>query len=280
MKYSAFAKTGKQVSRLGFGAMGLGGTFGKFNQAEGINALLAYLDAGGNFIDTARHYGNSEKIIGKALKQWKGEAPFIASKIKSHGKDNTRWAIPSAVEQTFPKNEIRQNTEESLRIMGVEQIDCMQLHLYWPTWGTGGYWLDELLKLKEEGKIGSIGVSLPDHRCDVALPLVLSGGIDAIQVIINIFDPLALDCLVPACKANNVAVIARCILDEGGLTGTLSNSTTFEDHDFRNSYFDYMPRSLYIERVETQQLHIPPLHGREFEKIHSFGSWFTGQAGD
>jgi aryl-alcohol dehydrogenase-like predicted oxidoreductase len=257
MQYSSFAKTGRKVSRLGFGAMGLGGTFGKFNESEGIGALLNYLESGGNFIDTARHYGNSEEIIGKALKQWKGEPPFIATKIQSHGIDNTRWAIPSNVDETFPKKLIRQNTEDSLRLLGVERIDCMQLHLYWPNWGVKGYWLDELVKLKDEGKIGSIGVSLPDHRCDIGLPLVLSGGIDAVQVIINIFDPLALDCLVPTCKENNVAVIARCILDEGGLTGTLDENTTFEAQDFRNTYFDYMPRKLYIERINQLKKFIP-----------------------
>jgi aryl-alcohol dehydrogenase-like predicted oxidoreductase len=120
-----------------------------------------------------------------------------------------------------------------------------------------GYWLDELVKLKDEGKIGSIGVSLPDHRCDIGLPLVLSGGIDAVQVIINIFDPLALDCLVPACKEHDVAVIARCILDEGGLTGTLDDKSVFEAADFRNTYFDYMPRSIYIERVNKLREFIP-----------------------
>jgi aryl-alcohol dehydrogenase-like predicted oxidoreductase len=46
MQYSIFPKTGRKVSRLGFGAMGLGGTFGNFNETEGIGALLSYLEAG------------------------------------------------------------------------------------------------------------------------------------------------------------------------------------------------------------------------------------------
>jgi methylglyoxal reductase len=144
-----------------------------------------------------------------------------------------------------------------LRDLGVEQIDCMQLHLYWPNWGTSGYWLDELLQLKEEGKIRSIGVSLPDHRADVGIPLIEAGVVDAVQVIINIFDPLAFDCLVPICQHKGVAVIARCILDEGGLTGFLQNEMVFEDTDFRKTYFEELPRQLYIDKVNTLRQFIP-----------------------
>lgn len=257
MIYNPYPATGRSVARLGYGAMGLGGAFGTFDEAEGVRSVLRYLEAGGNFIDTARHYGNSEGILGKALKQWSGETPFIATKIQSHGPDNTRWAIPSPVETTFPKHLIRQNTEESLRLLGVEQIDLLQLHVYWPTWGTSGYWLDELLTLKDEGKIGSIGVSAPDHRADVCLPLILSGHIDAVQVILNIFDPQALDCVVPLAQQNKVAVLARCVLDEGGLTGFLTTDMTFEDHDFRKTFFEEVPREMYIEHVDALRQYIP-----------------------
>ncbi len=257
MQYSIFGKTNKQVSRIGYGAMGLGGAFGTFDEKEGIRSVLKFLEKGGNFIDTARHYGESETILGKALKEWKGDAPFIATKIQSHGEANTRWALPPNVETTFPKDLIRQNTEDSLKRLGVDFIDNMQLHLYYPTWGVSGYWLDELLKLKEEGKIGSIGVSMPDHRADLCLPLVMSGAIDSVQVICNIFDPLVLDCVVPICQQNNVAVIARCVLDEGGLSGFLTEDTTFEEQDFRKTFFEEVPRSMYMAHVDGLRQFVP-----------------------
>ncbi len=257
MQYSTFGKTDKQVSRIGYGAMGLGGAFGAFDRKEGIRSVLCFLEAGGNFIDTARHYGNSELILGEALKEWKGKHPFIATKIQSHGTDNTRWAIPSNVEDVFPRHLIRQNLETSLRALGVEYVDNLQLHLYWPTWGTSGYWIDELLKLKAEGKIGSIGVSLPDCRADIGLPLILSGLIDSVQLIYNIFDPTALDCVIPICQQHNVAVIARCVMDEGGLSGFLTEETQFEDQDFRKTFFDEVPRSMYINRVNELRKFIP-----------------------
>ena len=79
--------------------------------------------------------------------------------------------------------------------------------------------MEELQRLKAQGKVRHIGISVPDHRSDMVLPIVASGLIDSVQTIVNIFDPTALEVLVPLCAAQKVAVIARCILDEGGLTG-------------------------------------------------------------
>ena len=256
MQYRKF-KTGDKVSIIGYGAMGLGGAFGSFDMKEATRSVLLSLEKGVNFFDTARHYGNSEEILGQALKQWNGNNPFIATKIQSHGKDNTRWAIPAPVEEVFPKALIRENTEDSLRRLGVDCIDLMQLHIYWPTWGISGYWLDELYKLKEEGKIRSIGVSIPDHRHDMALPLVLNGLVDCVQTIINIFDPLALDCLAPLCLKHKVSLIARCVLDEGGLTGFLTQDSSFEEADFRKTYFEEVPREQYISHVDALKKFIP-----------------------
>ncbi|HZG87197.1 aldo/keto reductase [Paenibacillus sp.] len=250
MKYTTFGRTGRTVSRLGYGAMGLGGVFGQHDEKEMIRSVLFSLDRGVSLIDTARNYGDSERILGKALREWTGEKPFIASKIQSRGPGNLGWGQPIPVETAFPPGWLRESTEISLRELGVETIDLMQLHQYWPQWDSVDYWMEELVRLKEEGKIGAIGVSLPDQRHDLALTLVRSGKIDAVQTVFNIFDPVALDCLVPICQEHNVAVIARCILDEGGLTGFLQEDTSFEEGDFRKSYFDYLPRSVYIERVQ------------------------------
>lgn len=154
------------------------------------------------------------------------------------------------MQSAFPQGWLRESTEISLRELGVETIDLMQLHQYWPHWDHVDYWMEELLQLKQEGKIRGIGISIPDQRHDIALSLVKSGKIDSVQTVFHIFDPLPLDCLIPLCQENDVAVIARCILDEGGLTGFLRADTEFEEGDFRKSYFDYLPRELYIERVD------------------------------
>lgn len=257
MQSSWLAASGRSISRLGFGAMGLCGCFGQIEERELIGSVLHSLEKGISFIDTARGYGDSERIIGLALREWRGERPFLATKVESLGADNTRWALPPDVSRTFPKGHVRHNAEQSLKMLGVDHLDLLQLHVYWPNWGVDGYWMEELQALKREGKVGMIGVSAPDHRHDVVLPLVMSGLIDSVQTILNVFDPLALDCLVPACRARGVAVIARCVLDEGGLSGLLSNGTVFEDGDFRKSYFASVPRAEYCARVDELRRFLP-----------------------
>lgn len=219
------------MSKLGFGAFGLKGVFGSFDESEAIGAMHYCWDQGVNFLDTARHYGESETIVGKALKSWSGEAPFIATKAECIGPVK-QWGVPQDVEACFPKGHITREAEISLRELGVDCIDLFQMHLYWPNWGVEGHWLDELNALQEQGKVGAIGVSMPDQRHDAALPLVLSGRIQSVQAVFNIFDPTPLDCLIPMCVENEVAVLARCVLDEGGLTGFLSKDTKFAADDF------------------------------------------------
>ena len=118
--------------------------------------------------------------------------------------------------------------------------------------------MEELQALKDDGLTAAIGVSIPDHRSDMALPLVMSGLIDSVQTIINIFDPLALETLAPACVANDVALIGRCTLDEGGLTGFLTADMVFDQADYRSRYFDdIIPRSVYMEKVAALEQFVP-----------------------
>ncbi len=258
MKYTNFAKTDIQLSKLSFGAMGLNCAFGNYEEADLIKSIHHSLDQGVNVIDTARAYMDSEVIVGKALKQWQGEKPFIASKaIPAEAEDNAGWGIPNPATVAYPKGAVRKSVETSLEKLDIEAIDLLQLHQFWGQYHQEGTWMEELQALKQEGKINHIGVSIVDHRHDGALAIVQSGLIDSVQTIINIFDPLAFDSLIPACQENDVFVIARCVLDEGGLTGMLTPQTEFDPGDFRADYFEHGPRSEYIARVDKLRSYIP-----------------------
>lgn len=256
MQYSNFYSLNKQVSRIGFGAFGLKGVFGDFDETEAIDAMHFCWDKGVNFLDTARHYGESEAIVGRAIKAWSGEKPFIASKAEPAGPD-AQWSTPLPVEVSFPKGHVTKEIDDSLKAMDVDHIELYQMHIYWPNWGVEGYWLDELEAAKAAGKIGSIGVSVPDQRTDIVLPLVMSGRINSVQTVFNLFDPTPLDCMIPICQQNEVAVIARCVLDEGGLTGSLTMDSKFGEGDFRAGYFDQGPREKYISKVDELREFIP-----------------------
>lgn len=231
MRYRTFPATGDEISVLGFGAMGFAGWFGAVDDRDSIRALHTALDLGVNMIDTARAYDRSERVVGEGLRSWPGTQPFVATKIKPRGPKD-QFAIPLPVEDAFPKGWVTESAETSLRELGRDHVDLMQLHLYWPTWGHEGYWMEELQALKQVGKARAVGISVPDHRHDMVISLVESGLIDSVQTILNIFDSEPLDTLVPICERNGVAVIARCILDEGGLTVFLTPDLEFPEGEF------------------------------------------------
>jgi len=78
-----------------------------------------------------------------------------------------------------------------------------------------------------------VGVSINDHQPDSALDLIRTGHIDAVQVIYNIFDQSPQRNLFGLVQQMNVGVLARVPLDEGALTGTITEQTEFDPKDFR-----------------------------------------------
>src|SRR5687768_1156003 len=101
MEFAAFGATSHRVSRLGFGAMGFAGWFGGQDEQAHVRALHTALDLGVNFIDTARAYGESEHILGLALTSWRGERPFVATKVQGLAGE-PQWGRPVPLEASYP----------------------------------------------------------------------------------------------------------------------------------------------------------------------------------
>ena len=152
MQYRSLGRTGAQVSDLCLGAM----TFGwKTDQDEAIRVVDRFLEAGGNFIDTANVYGRgkSEEITGRALnRDGKRDKVFLAT--KAHGKmsddDPNDWG-------NHRFNLIRA-CEASLRRLGTDHIDLYQIHR-----PQSSVPIDETLRalddLVRSGKVRYIGTS-------------------------------------------------------------------------------------------------------------------------
>jgi len=96
--------------------------------------------------------------------------------------------------------------------------------------------------LRQHGLFRAVGISLNRWEPWNGVRAVQSGLIDSVQVMYNIFDQNPEDKLIPACAALRVAVMARCPLDQGSLTGTLTLDSKWPEGDWRNSHFD--PRTL------------------------------------
>ncbi len=250
MEYRRLGRTGLSVSEIGYGAWGIGGAgWVGAREDESVRALHGAIERGVTFIDTARGYGDSERIVGQVVRDHPGEELHVATKVPPR---NDEFPARAGVDpsEVFPGSHIRGSLEESLRVTGLDAFDVLQLHVWSDEWIGRGDWLETVEALKREGLVRFFGVSINDLQPENGLELVRSGVVDTVQVIYNVFHQQPEEQLLPACAEHDVGVIVRVALDEGGLTGRITADTTFPPDDWRNRYFGGdRPRQVQ-ERVE------------------------------
>jgi aryl-alcohol dehydrogenase-like predicted oxidoreductase len=237
MQYRQLGQTGMTVSEIGYGAWGLGGAgWVGAEEDESVRALHRAIESGITFIDTARGYGESERIVGQVVRAHPGEELYVATKVPPK---NGTFPAPKGLDpmEVFPGAWIRENLETSLRESGLEAFDVLQLHVWSDEWVGRGDWLETIQALKEAGTIRAFGVSINDLQPENALALIDTGVVDTVQVIYNVFHQQPEERLLPACGEHRVGVIVRVALDEGGLTGRVGPDTEFPEGDWRNRYF-------------------------------------------
>ncbi|GIZ46171.1 hypothetical protein CKM354_000930900 [Cercospora kikuchii] len=229
-------KNGPQVTRLGYGAMGLSAMYGALKpDAERFRVLDTVYQEGDLFWDTADIYGDSEELIGKWFKQNPGkrEEVFLATKfalsVDAAGNFNTR-SDPEYV---------REACEKSLKRLNVDYIDlyyCHRLDQKTPIEKT----VEALKQLKQEGKIKCIGLS--ECSSDSLRRACKVEHIDAIQIE---YSPFSLDIeseqigLLKTARELGVAIVAYSPLGRGMLTGQIRNPDDLAMDDMRK----YAPRS-------------------------------------
>ncbi len=238
MEYKKFSKSDIEVSRLGYGAWGIGKSmWGGADDKESKKSLHLAIENGVNFFDSAYVYGNghSEKLIGEVEKE-SGKKLFITSKIPSK---KFEWpaADTSTLDESFPRDHIIRMTEHSLKNLKRDYLDLQQFHVWNDNWADNDEWKEAVLRLKQDGKVRFFGISVNDHQPENGIKAGKTGLIDSFQVIFNIFDQSPTDSLLPFCLKNGISVIARVPFDEGALTGAVKPDTIFPRGDFRNQYF-------------------------------------------
>jgi len=261
MNYRKLGRTGIDVSEIGYGAWGIGGIQWKGGtDEESIAALHRAFELGLNFIDTALAYGDghSERLVGDVIRN----APHLIHLATKVPPKNRLWpAQPGTkIEDVFPHGYILDCTEQSLRNLQVDTIDLQQLHVWNPEWVQSEEWRRAFEDLRTSGKVRYFGVSINDHQPNTALELIKTGLIDTVQVIYNIFDPSPAQSLLPLALEHNIGVIARVPLDEGALTGTITEHSTFEGDEFRGMYFrDDRPKQVveHVNRLKADLEGVP-----------------------
>ena len=235
MRYRRLGRTGLAISEI---TIGTGGLAGGAVDADAARAAIGLaLDGGVNAIEMAAGNADAAGIVASALER-RDSARDVH--VLARPTSLLPFDLPSPhvhAQQAYPGRHIRAETEALLQTLGIERLAVQQIHAWCPEWLNEGDWLETLGRLRDEGKIAGIGISLWDHDVDAALEAVSSGAVDCVQLLYNIFDPGAAARLFPLCRRQDVGVVARSPLYYGALTARIEEEVPFAAGEWRRAYF-------------------------------------------
>jgi aryl-alcohol dehydrogenase-like predicted oxidoreductase len=226
MNYRTFKDV--QIAEVGLGTWQLGSAdWGNVDEDAALQILQAYVNAGGNFIDTADVYGMgvSETVIGRFLKTVDQDV-FVATKLGRRSDGINGWP------QNFTYDAMKRQAEESLQHLGLSQLFLEQLHCIPTEEMRTGQVFNHLHKLQQEGLIRYFGASV--ETSEEALLCLEQEGLASLQIIFNLFRQHVADEIFAKAKDRGVALIVRVPLASGLLSGKFNEDTSFEKNDHRN----------------------------------------------
>ena len=220
-----FGRTGMRLTRVGFGAWAAGGggwayAWGDQDDAQSVAAIRRAVELGVNWIDTAAVYGlgHSEEVVARALRDLPpADRPYVFTKCGLVWDEADRTRAPRRV--GAPES-IRREVEASLRRLGVERIDLLQMH--WPAEdGTPleAYW-PALLALRDAGKVRAVGLS--NHGAAQLEAAEALGHVDSLQPPFSAIQRGAAAADIPWCAAHGTGVIVYSPMQAGLLSGAFS----------------------------------------------------------
>jgi aryl-alcohol dehydrogenase-like predicted oxidoreductase len=265
----AFGRTGRTVTEIGVGMWGMGGGVGGWSGADPRDSaalLQRAVEAGLNFFDSAQvyGYGTTDGLLGDLRAANPDREVMLASKIPPRNKE---WpARPgSRIRDAFPPDHIRGSVEGMLRKLRTPSVDLVQFHVWQDDWADDAGWQRTVEALRREALVRHVGISVNRREPANVLRTLRTGLIDSVQVVYNVFDQAPEDELFPACRELGVAVVARVPLDEGSLTGELTEDSRWPDGDWRNSYFSPANLRETVTRVDALRALVPP--GRSMAEL-------------
>lgn len=225
MNYRTLGKTNIKVSEISLGTWQLGSVWGEpFDEDVAKETLEEAVKNGINCFDTADVYqgGLSEKAIGEFIKKQEKDI-FVITK--------TGRRLENHVASEYNEKNIRKFINDTRKNLDVEALDMVLLHC--PP--TDVYYNPDVFNLldtlKDEGKIKHYGVSV--ERIEEGLKAMQYDGVEAIEIIFNMFRLRPSELFFEEAKKHNIGVIVRVPLASGLLTGKFDENTTFNKDDHR-----------------------------------------------
>ena len=197
MDKTNLGKTGLEVTRLGLGLAEVWRHESVGNVTDAERVLNSTLDRGINFLDTAPCYGSTEEIIGKTIPHRRSE--YILATKCGH-------AVGGATGQPWTPEVLEESIDRSLRRMGTDYIDLLQLHSCDVGVLERGEVIEVLAKAREAGKTRFVGYSGDNEAARWAVD---SGLFDTLQTSLNLVDQHARTRLLGPAESKGMGIIIK-----------------------------------------------------------------------
>lgn len=223
MQKRKLGKNGPDVSAIGYGAMGFHLAYGAADTQAGLDLIKRAYDLGVTFFDTAELYGwgENEKFIGEAVKGFRDDI-VIATKF-GFALENGNYGANSQPDH------IRKVTENSLRYLGVDQIDILYQHRVDPNVPIEDV-AGTVKDLIAEGKVKYFGLSEAGpqtiRKAHAVQPVTV------LQTEYSIFER-DVEAVLPTTRELGIGFVAYSPLGRGFLTGAVKPSAEYEESDMR-----------------------------------------------
>lgn len=228
MRKLPLGESGRQVSRLGLGCMGMSEFYGPADEAESIRTIHRALELGIDFLDTADIYGlgRNEELVGKALRGRRSQA-VLATKF-----GNVRGPDGSWLGVNGKPDYVRRCCEASLRRLGVDVIDLYYQHRVDPETPIEET-VGAMAKLVREGKVRFLGLS--EAAPSTIRKACAVHPIAALQTEYSLWTRDPEKEVLATCRENGVAFVAYSPLGRGVLTGAIRKADDLAEGDYRRN---------------------------------------------
>ena len=217
MNQRLLGRTGIKVSEIAFGGVEIGLPYGigvkseadMLSESEAINLLHSAIDHGINFFDTARGYGGSESIMGRAFKD-RRDTVVICTKCRHFRNSDGTLPRPDKLKEI-----IETSFKESLAALQTDYVDVYMLHQA-DIEILGNEVISRIFSdFKKNGAIRATGVST--YSVEETEKAIESGTWDVIQLPFNLMDQQQ-EALFPFASQRGVGIMVRSVLFKGILT--------------------------------------------------------------
>ena len=250
MRYRKLGDTDVSVSEVGFGLWTIStGWWGDVDEARSVRLLRLAHEKGINYFDTADTYGSGlgETLLRDAFGHMRDEV-VISTKIGYDFYNNTARRGQQERPQDWSEDFIRFAFEQSLKRLGTDYIDFLQLHNTKMDAVEDDALFELMEEFEREGKVRAYGVALGPKIgwLEEGVKAMRERSIDGLQMIYNLLEQDPGRRLIEAARETDTSLVVRVPHSSGMLEGNYTEETTFAQNDHRR----HRPKEWLLEGLK------------------------------